>query len=205
MRATIIFLLVNVIIFLAQYFTGLGNIDNSFVTNYLALTPTLAISGFVWQFFSYMWLHGGGMHLGVNMLALIIFGPMVEERLGRRKFILLYILAGLGSAFLHLAITGISNIPMLGASGAIFGILAAYGWLYPKNWVVVFPGIPMPAIIAVFAFIGIELFFGVTGLESGIANWGHLGGLFTGIIFMLWWRRGQKTEKAFPEMEFMWE
>ncbi|MEE9406306.1 MAG: rhomboid family intramembrane serine protease, partial [Candidatus Aenigmarchaeota archaeon] len=133
-----------------------------------SLTPALAINGAYWQFFTYMFLHGDPMHLFINMFVLIIFGQQVERHLGWKNFLLLYVIAGLGSAFLHIYLTGPSFIIMLGASGAVFGILTAYGFLFPRRWIIMFPGIPMPAIAAVFVFAGLELVLGVFSLEPGV-------------------------------------
>ncbi len=172
-----------------------------------SLTPALAINGAYWQFFTYMFLHGDPMHLFINMFVLIIFGPQVERQLGWKNFLLLYVIAGLGSAFLHIYLTGPSFIIMLGASGAVFGILTAYGFLFPRRWIIMFPGIPMPAIAAVFVFAGLELVLGVFSLEPGVANFGHLGGIVTGITFMLLYKfAGRRNRKAaLGDFEFFWE
>ena len=193
-------------------------------TSEFSLTPSKALSGHVWQFVTYMFLHGDPVHIFLNMFALLIFGIVIENTLGRKKYLTLFFISGIASSVIYLLITVsitpaaelsfILNIPMLGASGAVFGVLAAYGLLYPKNWIIMFPGIPMPAWIAVIAFAGMEIFYGLTGSQPGIANWGHLGGLAIGAALMIYWK---KKKSAKPDLiidetaenekgwEFVWE
>jgi len=202
MKVTFLLIIANIVVFGLQ-------ILSPGVTETLALTPAVALEGGYWQFITYMFLHGGSLHILLNMFVLAIFGPGVEHSLGWKKFVLLYFVAGLGSAFLHILLTGISLVKMLGASGAVFGVLTAYGILFPRNWIIMFPGIPMPAILAVAVFAGLELFFGVTGIQQGIANFGHLGGIVTGVALILFWRFTAKkipVEEREPQSyEFAWE
>jgi membrane associated rhomboid family serine protease len=201
MRITIFLLVANIAVFILQgFFPGF--------TQAFALTPAIAMEGAYWQFISYMFLHGGSLHIFLNMFVLIIFGFGVERALGTQKYLALYFISGLGSAFLHIFLTGESMIPMLGASGALFGVLTAYGFLFPKNWIIMFPGIPMPAIAAVFVFAGIEIFLGFSGLQPGVANFGHLGGIVTGIALMLIWKYTGRKKKKYLDtknFEFFWE
>jgi membrane associated rhomboid family serine protease len=168
------------------------------LTGIISLTPIQAFSGSYWQFFTYMFAHGSITHLGLNMLALLIFGTVMERVLGLKRYLILYFLCGLGSAAFHIALTGISDVPLLGASGAVFGVLTAYAFKFPKNIVIVFPGIPVPAALMVAFFAVFELFSGFFGLEPGIANFGHLGGILAGAAVMISWqkldRRGGITE-----------
>lgn len=185
-------------------------------TDAFALIPELALGGAWWQFFTYMFLHGGAVHIILNMFILAIFGPVIEHRLGKRFFLLLYILAGLGSAALYISLTGVFSGPlsgflsqtMLGASGAVFGILTAYGYLYPKNIILVF-FVPMPAIFAIILITAFELVSGILGIFPGIANFGHIGGIVTGVLFMLLWRFIEKKipidEREPRTYEFVWE
>jgi membrane associated rhomboid family serine protease len=174
-------------------------------TSLIALTPTMAFSGYYWQFFTYMFAHGGITHIGLNMLALFMFGGVMERVLGWKKFALLYFISGIGSALLHIALSGISDIPMLGASGAVFAVLAAYAYKFPKNIIFVFPGIPVPAALLVAFFVIFELFSGVFGLQQGIANFGHLGGIFTGLLMMYAWGSRERRSRPDDTVEFVWE
>lgn len=191
-----------------------------------SLVPALALKGYVWQFVTYMFLHGGLMHLFLNIIALFIFGITIENTLGKKKYLTLFFVSGVLSAVLYLvitfAITPQAELPLvmatrlIGVSGAAFAIMAAYGILYPRNWIIMFPGIPMPAIVAVAVFAAIEIFYGVTGLEQGVANWGHLGGLLAGSLMVLYWKkRSEKKPKLIiddlekpgreKDWEYVWE
>lgn len=202
MRITITLMAVNIVVFILQILIP-G------FTELFALTPETAINSlYLWQFFTYMFLHGGMMHITFNMFVLFMFGTVIEHSLGENKYIALYLVAGIGSALIHVMLTGVSDILMLGASGAVFGILAAYGFMFPKSIIFVFPGIPIPAIFAVIGFAVLELIAGISGLEPGIANFGHLGGIVTGVIMMLYWKqklRVSKSVKARREFEYFWE
>ncbi|HLD78004.1 MAG TPA: rhomboid family intramembrane serine protease, partial [archaeon] len=135
----------------------------------LGLTATAALSGAFWQFVTYLFIHGDLLHIGFNMFAFLIFAPAVEEALGNRKFGALYFLSGIGSALLFIAITGIVDELLIGASGAVFGVLAAYGVLFPKHKILLYGVVPVPALLAVFGFAALEIVFGVTGAQPGIA------------------------------------
>ena len=176
------------------------------LTHLIALTPTLALGGMYWQFITYMFAHGSISHLGYNMLALFIFGNVVESFLGARKYITLYIVSGIGSALVHIMLTGISDIPMLGASGAAYAVLTAYAVKYPNNRLILFP-IPFPvkAIYVVIGFIVFSVFAGFTDVFSGIAHFGHLGGIIFGALLMIKWRRDGKAKTGLDGYEWVWE
>jgi membrane associated rhomboid family serine protease len=196
---TITIIALNVLIFLLQ------RIFYPIFDEVFALTPSLALqNGWYWQFLSYMFLHGGIMHITMNMFVLLMFGVVIEQTLGSKRYIALYFISGVGSALLYMALTGISDVMMLGASGAIFGILTAYGFMFPKNIILMFPGIPVPAFFAVFGFAILELLAGMFGLEPGIANFGHLGGIVTGVILMSYWKRSA-FKKNPREFEYFWQ
>ncbi len=175
------------------------------LTSLIALTPTKAVSGMYWQFFTYMFAHGSITHIGLNMLALFLFGGIMERVLGPRRFILLYFVSGIFSSLLHIALTGVSDTPMLGASGAVFAVLTAYAIKFPRNIVWVFPGIPMPAALVVVFFTIFEFASGLFGLEPGIANFGHLGGILAGALIMYYWKRTEKPSSMGETVEFVWE
>lgn len=210
MRITLTLIGVNVAIFIVQLIFG------PVFTTLFALTPELALSNlYIWQFFTYMFLHGNFMHIFFNMFVLYMFGLVIEHSLGEKKYLTLYFVSGVGSAVLYLLLTsifsggmGLANVPMLGASGAVFGILAAYGFMFPKNTVIIPPFIPIPAIVAVIGFAVLEFFSGVFGTQPGIANFGHLGGLITGALLLVYWRnhlRLSRSDKARREFEYFWE
>ena len=122
------------------------------------------------------------------MFGLLIFGPKIEMTMGSERFLKFYLICGLGSSLFYLSIMGLSgDIPMLGASGAIFGILTAYGLMYPRDIVYVQLLIPMPAVVFVMLYGGLQVLLGVLTLGQmggGIAYFGHVGGLVTAIILL---------------------
>ncbi len=217
MKITLALIGICIAVFVLQNFLGAA------FTNLFVLNPKLAFSGYIWQFITYMFLHADPVHLFLNMIGLFIFGFTVENTLGRNRYIGLFIISGIVSSLFFLLINqltipdymssgGFVEGSLLGASGAVFGVMAAYGLLYPKNWIIMFPGIPMPAIVAVFFFAGIEIFFGVTRLQGNIANWGHLGGLLSGVLITYFWKRRHRKPKLIDlgknnrrDWEFVWE
>lgn len=174
-------------------------------TELFGLAPVAALSGAYWQFITYMFLHGGVEHIGLNMLVLLIFGFQAEHELTKRTFLSLYLVAGIGSALFHILLTGISSVLLIGASGAVFGILTAYAFLFPKNWIFIPPGLPVRGIYAVIALAVIEAFLGVFSLQRGIANFGHLGGIIAGVLAMLYLKYRYKKREEVREFEFFWE
>lgn len=155
------------------------------------------------QIATHMFMHGDPMHLAFNMLSLYIFGPMVEMTWGHKRFLFYYLFCGIGAYALHLGIqyweleqAGIDpttwNVPMLGASGAIFGIYVAFGYLFPNQVIsLLFPPISLKAKYFVPIMAGLELFYGVKGYSTGIAHFAHLGGAVFGFILIMIWYRGR--------------
>jgi membrane associated rhomboid family serine protease len=146
-----------------------------------------------WQLVTYSFLHGDVWHIAFNMFALWMFGGPVENALGARRYALYYFVCVLGAAVAQLLtiqwFTPHDFHPTLGASGGVFGLLLAFAILYPRARIVMlyFP-IPMPAPIAVMIFMALELFFGVTGTQSGVAHFAHLGGALVGFVLIQYWR-----------------
>ena len=147
----------------------------------------------VLSFFSFMFLHGGFWHLLGNMWSLYIFGDNVEDRLGPLRYLLFYLLCGLASGVSHLYFNVNSDIPIIGASGAIAGVMGAYFILYPKSKILTLIPIffiPYFLEIPAFYFLGIWIvlqFINAAashGTISGIAWWAHIGGFIFGIIFL---------------------
>lgn len=147
------------------------------------------------QFFTYMFLHGGFFHIIFNMLGLWMFGTAIEMVWGWKRFLNFYLACGLGGAVLHVLMMYIlipDTIsmsrdlvpPMVGASGAIYGLLVAYAYLFPNNkMMMIFLPIPIKAKYFVPLMIGLDLFLGLSGRQTGIAHFGHVGGALVGLIF----------------------
>jgi membrane associated rhomboid family serine protease len=137
------------------------------------------------------------------MFGLLIFGPKIEYTMGKRKFLTFYLICGVGSALFYMLVTGISNIPMVGASGAIFGVLTAYGVMYPKDIIYVQFFLPMPAIVFVIVYGLSQLIFGFASLLApqlgGIAYFGHVGGLVTGLILVKFFGFNRKKVRYYWE------
>jgi membrane associated rhomboid family serine protease len=147
-------------------------------------------SGDVPTLFTSMFMHAGWLHLGGNMLYLWIFGDNVEDRFGHIKFTIFYLLCGLAATVAQLAFTLGSNVPNLGASGAIAGVLGAYILLFPQGRVRVLQGqqvVQMPALIVIGIWIVLQFFSGIgsianTAETGGVAYMAHIGGFLAGLV-----------------------
>jgi membrane associated rhomboid family serine protease len=183
----------NVAIFLAELFFGGFHFGNGiplrdFVVEYGALWPLHSGQFMPWQLFTYMFLHEGFMHILFNMLMLWWIGVQVEQAWGTRRFLIYYFLCGLGGAVSHLLLSGFFGLgggPMLGASGAIFGVLVAFGVMFPDMRLVIFPiFIPIRAKFFVPILIAIEIYSTLNSSDN-VAHLAHLGGAVTGMIYLL--------------------
>ncbi len=163
-------------------------------TYLLGLVPAMVNSHFtVWQFVTYMFLHGGFWHIAFNMFALWMFGMELENSWGTRDFVKFYFACGIGGGILVwlTSMVGLSaySVPTIGASGAIFGLLVAYGLMWPDRIILLFGIIPMKALPFVVIFAALNLFQGLTGTGGGTAVFAHVGGALTGFIYLkYWWR-----------------
>ena len=153
-------------------------------------------SGDVPTLFTSMFMHAGWLHLGGNMLYLWIFGDNVEDRFGHLKFIIFYLLCGLAATVAQLAFSLGSNVPNLGASGAIAGVLGAYILLFPQGRVRVLQGqqvIQMPALMVIGIWILLQFFSGIgsianTAQTGGVAYMAHIGGFLAGFVLTFLFR-----------------
>jgi membrane associated rhomboid family serine protease len=159
--------------------------------------------GFVTVFTS-MFMHGGWLHLGGNMLYLWIFGDNVEDRFGHLKFLVFYLLCGIAATFAQMAFNSGSNVPNLGASGAIAGVLGGYILLFPGARVRVLMGrsvVPMPALVVIGLWIVLQFVSGIgsiapTADTGGIAYMAHIGGFAAGFLLTLVLRGNRGAEAA---------
>lgn len=180
-------LIANAVVFMLQTLAGggltgrMGPVDQR-----LAFRPEEAIYGLqVWRFFTYMFLHSGFTHILFNMFGLWMFGSQIEALWGRRSFLVYYLICGLGGAVLYgiFNLSGIGAITyMLGASGAVFGILLAYGLTFPDNVILVMFVLPMKAKYFVLLYGLMEL-MAIPG-GGGVAHLAHLGGMLSGFLFL---------------------
>ncbi len=140
------------------------------------------------QLVTHMFMHADMGHLFFNMLTLYFFGPMIERLWGSKKFLVYYLACGFGAMILHLLIGG--NAPVLGASGAISGVVLAFAVLFPNARIMLLiPPIPMKAKHMVLIFLGIDLFMGLSNYNTGIAHFAHLGGALFGFLLIMIWRK----------------
>lgn len=144
-----------------------------------------------WQIITYGFLHGGFTHLLFNMFGLYMFGSDIESVWGQRRFLTYYLVCIVTAAIAQLIVTWMSGsvYPTVGASGAVFGLLLAFGMMFPRRTVVLLiPPIPMPAWLFVTLYGVIELYLGITGTASGVAHFAHLGGMVGGYLMITYWR-----------------
>jgi membrane associated rhomboid family serine protease len=172
----------------------------SYLTQYFSLGPIIPIRfqdefkvvlvvkffPYIWQIFTYMFMHGGFWHLFFNMFALWMFGIELEYLWGSKKFAFYYFLCGVGAAVANLFIAPLFSTPgpTLGASGAVFGILVAFGLLFPDRYIYIYFFLPLKAKYFVLIYMGIELFSAISSQNSNIAHVAHLGGAVVGIIYL---------------------
>ncbi|MHB1815829.1 MAG: rhomboid family intramembrane serine protease [Steroidobacteraceae bacterium] len=154
-----------------------------------------------WQLVTYAFVHAGWLDILFNMFGLFIFAPALERYWGARRFLIYYFVCVIAAGITQIAVqhaTG-NPEPTIGASGGVFGVLLAFAWLFPRaQLLLLLPPIPMPAWLFVSIYGLLELFFGVTGIEPGIAHFAHLGGLLGGAIMMLLWRVRPDPERWRP-------
>ncbi len=138
-----------------------------------------------WQLFTYMFMHASFSHLFFNMIALWMFGMELENSLGSKKFLTFYLLCGLGGGLLHLLAAPLFSVagPTVGASGAVYGVLLAFGLLFPERLIMIYFFVPIKAKYFVLLYMVIE-FLSVGSLD-GIAHFAHIGGAVVGFVFLL--------------------
>lgn len=181
-NVTMKIILVNAAVFLLTYMSR-----NALI--YLSMIPGLVVQElFLWQFFTYMFVHSGFPHLFFNMLGLFFFGTQVERTMGSREFLLFYLLtgflAGLFSFFFYI-ITGSYGVILLGASGAVYAVLLAFATYYPQARVFIFGIIPIQAPLLVILFTGIAVFGQLGSVNSGIAHLTHLAGFIFAFAYLV--------------------
>jgi len=155
------------------------------VANVMAFDPSLAFQR-PWTFVSYMFVHAGFTHLLFNSIALFVFGPLVEQRMGSTGFVVYYFYCGIGAAIFSLLLSGIMPVaPFIGASGAIMGVAYAFARFAPDAELMLFPiPVPIKAKVLVWLFVAFEA-FGALTRNDDIAHLAHLGGLGAGMLFFL--------------------
>lgn len=186
-------IIINIIVFIPTLIN-----ENLMLSNFALFFPASRFFHF-WQPLTHMFMHGSFTHILFNMYTLFIFGSAVENTIGSKKFLVFYLLTGLGAALMHTGVqylqyaagsASVLYVPTVGASGAIYGVLMAYAMLYPDSiMTLIFPPVSMKAKWFVLIFAVIEFLTGVGGTMDGIAHFAHLGGMVFGFILLRWWKR----------------
>lgn len=203
-------LIINGLTFAAQQMLRIEGMESlDYLTLYFALWPpgvdytqfrwppsvdptTLGFG--IWQFVTYGFLHDTQnlLHIVFNMFMLWMFGREVELVMGARRFLTYYLVCVVGAGFVQLLVAHFTDsvYPTLGASGGVFGILLAFGMLFPNRTIMlIFPPIPMPAKYMVIFFMLLELYLGISGSAPGIANFAHVGGMLFGFLLIRYWTK----------------
>ncbi len=170
------------------------------VLNSMMLFPAESPLFRLWQPVTYMFMHGSWEHVLFNMFTLWMFGRFIEYDLGSRRFFIYYMVCGVGAALVQLLVCQLTgaplNVPTVGASGAIYGLLLAFGMLHPNDIIMpLIPPIPMKAKWAVLVFCALELFLGISGSFfsiDNVAHFAHLGGALFGFVLLWWWLKRRK-------------
>ncbi len=167
-----------------------------YLVAYFPLSPNFKS----WQIITHMFMHAGIMHIAFNMIALASFGPVLERVLQGRKYVILYFLSGFGALLLHslwlyyqmISTQEIIDSRMLGASGAIFGVMAGFTALYPNaEMFIMFIPFPIKAKILLPIVIIGSLYFGITGGGGNVAHFAHIGGAIVGYLLVKFWGRNR--------------
>jgi membrane associated rhomboid family serine protease len=208
-------IIINVLVFFAQ--NVFQNNEALNIENLFALHDVHSVYFKPHQLVTHLFMHGGFGHLFFNMFALWMFGSMLENLWGSKRFLIFYIVSGLGAAFLHLGVLYFEMEPIMamfhqlppdqqsdllyspqfkintatvGASGAVFGCLAAFGYLFPNSLLYVYFFLPIKAKWFVIIYAGMELWMGVQNTAGdNVAHWAHLGGGLAGFLLVLYWNK----------------
>jgi membrane associated rhomboid family serine protease len=192
-------LFINGLFFLATVFlfsdkVYFDNYEEYGLTGVLGLWPIGSENFRPYQIFTHMFTHASFGHIFFNMFSLWMFGRTLENVWGSKRFLLFYLICGIGAAAVHLAVqyfTGGYSFAV-GASGAVMGVLVAFAYLFPNTELLLYFAIPVKAKWVVIALIAIDLFAGLGRTGTGIAHWAHLGGAATGFILVYFWNKTNK-------------
>lgn len=200
-------IIINIIMFIATL------VNKSFMTSAFSMFYPGSSYFHWWQLFTHLFMHGGFLHIFFNMWMLYMFGSVIEQLIGSKKFLILYFVCGLGAVALHYgamsieagvlegqieagstdafrALTALKSTPILGASGAIFGVLMAYAMLFPQSQLtLIFPPISLSARTWIIICVVLELVLGIRGVTDGIAHLAHVGGMLIGYLLIRYWRQ----------------
>lgn len=179
-------ILINILMLVLTY------LNNPLMSRWFALNP-ITFLWKPWQLVTYMFMHGGIGHLFFNMYTLFIFGSVLENVWGTKKFLTFYFVTGVGAALVNIGVQYLTGSFALtvGASGAIYGILMGYAMLYPDSVLtLLFPPVSLKAKWFVLIFAGIELLLGISNNPAdNVAHFAHLGGLIFAFLLIMYWKK----------------
>jgi membrane associated rhomboid family serine protease len=197
-------LIANAVVFFAQliFLRVLGKESSDLLVSAFGLTPSWVLRGAIWQFATYMFLHGGFWHIAMNMFFLWMFGSPIEAEWGSRSFLRFYFLAGAAGGLLNVLATMGYGGTTIGASGAIFGIMVAYAMLFPNNIIYLYCLIPIRAKNLVLIAAAIQLYNAILYTQpgaGGVAYFAHLGGALFGYLYL---KFGDRVRYSMPRLRF---
>ena len=182
-------IIINVLMLVLTY------LNNPLMSKWFALNP-ISFLWKPWQLVTYMFMHGGFGHLFFNMYTLFIFGSVLENVWGTKKFLTFYFVTGIGAALVNIGVQYLTGSFALtvGASGAIYGILMGYAMLYPDSMLtLILPPVSMKAKWFVLIFAGIELLLGISNNPAdNVAHFAHLGGLIFAFLLLMFWKKRRR-------------
>jgi len=207
-------LVINLLVWLCGgLFTRMGiNLEGWFgLVNWNAAKFGGIYSFHLWQPFTYMFLHANFWHMFCNMFAVLMFGPSIEQQWGSKRFLTYYMVSGIGAAIVQelvwMLTIGHAMSITIGASGAVFGLLFAFGWLFPEvRMFLLFIPIPIPSRVFVALYALFELSAGIYGSAAdNVAHFAHLGGLLFGWLLLLYWKKTGKIGFRADYHDETWE
>src|SRR5262245_8553167 len=184
-----------VVAFFLQFFDQVTGAP-SFISKFGLIPAAVTQSYYLWQLVTYMFLHGGFFHILFNMFGLYMFGSELEATWGTREFTKFFFICGIGAAILTVIVSPYSQVAIIGASGAIFGLLVAYGVLFPNRLIYLYMIIPIPAKWFVVIFGAINLLS--VGSNSGVAYVTHVGGMLVGFLYL-------KGGRLIPDLRYRYD
>ncbi len=191
-----IILIVNAVVYVLQSLGGTA-FSQSLITSF-GLTPAAVLRLAIWQLVTYIFLHGGFFHILFNMFALYMFGGELERTWGTREFVKFFFVCGIGAGIVSVIADPGSTIPTIGASGSIYGILLAYGMMFPNRTILLFPFmIPVKVKYYVMFIGGMAFLSSFSGGGGGIAHFAHLGGMIFAYIYLKGGKRYLKGGQSY--------
>ena len=174
-------LIINIVVFVLVELSG----QQSLLFRTFGLVPSLVWSKFkIWQLFTYLFIHGGIFHIFFNMFVLWMFGKDLESQWGKMEFLLFYFVCGIGAGLITVLFSVNSIVPIVGASGAIYGLLLAYGFTYPNQMVYLYGLVPIKVKYMVLGLGAIAFFASLSASQSNVSHITHLSGMVIGLIFI---------------------